>query len=277
MKPLPVLKAVGKAMAVFVIVAWSLFPIAIIVLSAFKFDRDIFRPDNVFVFEPTLNNFVNLVSRWPDFFSALANSLIVTSGATVLAVLVSTLAGYALSRYRARLLNASVVFLVVIRLIPPIVVTLPLFPIVNQLRLSDTHILLIVLYATFFVSLGALVMRTFIDQIPRELDDAARMDGAGPIQVLRSVILPLSGQGMVAVAVFVAIFAWNEYLFAFIFSSVRSRTAPIVLSEMMGALDGIEWGVLFAASTTQLIPVLIFVVAMQRFLVSGLTAGAVKG
>src|SRR5262249_40140195 len=152
-------------------------------------------------------------------FTGLANSLIVTIGATLLAVSVSTLAGYAYSRFRHKALAASAFFLIFIRLIPPIVITLPLFPAVNALGLNDTHFILIVLYATFFVSLGTLVMRTFIDQIPKEIDEAAHIDGATRLQILWRLILPLSAQGMVAVAVFVIVYAWNEFLFAFIFTT----------------------------------------------------------
>ena len=120
------------------------------------------------------------------FFHGLFNSTIITIGATVLAIAASTSAGYVYSRYSSRFLNASVLFLIIVRLIPPIVVTLPLFPIINAMGLNDTHIVLIVLYATFFVSLGTVLMRTFIDQIPRELDEAAQIDGATRLITLRA-------------------------------------------------------------------------------------------
>jgi multiple sugar transport system permease protein len=168
-------------------------------------------------------------------------------------------------------------FLVAVRLLPPIVITLPLFPMVNWLRLNDTHLVLIVLYATFFVSLGTLLMRTFIDQIPRELDEAALVDGAGRLTILWRVVTPLSVQGILAVAVFVIVFAWNEFLFAFIFTSTRTKTAPVFIAEMMGSLDAFDWGVLFAASTVQLLPIMLFVLLMQKYLVAGLTGGAIKG
>lgn len=164
-----------------------------------------------------------------------------------------------------------------VRLIPPIVTTLPLFPVTNALGLQDTHVLLAVLYATFFVSLGSFVMRTFIDQIPKEMDEAAAIDGAGRFTTLWRVIMPLSAQGMMAVAVFVAVYAWNEFLFAFIFTSTRAKTAPLVLAEVVGSFDGVEWGTLFAAATVQLLPVLAFVWITQKYLVAGLTAGATKG
>ncbi|MHB2169601.1 carbohydrate ABC transporter permease [Alsobacter sp. R-9] len=266
-----------KSVAVAAILVWSLLPIALIVVSSFKADRDIFAVPPRLGFSPTLANYVALAERWGDFFLGLLNSLIVTTGATLLAVLTSAMAGYAYSRFRNGPLAASAFFLIFIRLIPPIVITLPLFPAVNALGLNDTHLVLVVLYATFFVSLGTLVMRTFIDQIPKEIDEAAHIDGATRAQILRKIILPLSAQGMVAVAVFVIVYAWNEFLFAFIFTTTRAKTAPLVISEMIGAVEGVEWGVLFAASTVQLLPVLVFVVLAQKHLVAGLTAGATKG
>ena len=270
-------RMIFKGIGIAVILAWSILPIALIVMSSFKSDRDIFSLSSRFSFMPTLANYELLWSRWGDFFHGLWNSLVVTAGATVLAVLVSMLAGYSYSRYRGKALQGSAFFLIFIRLIPPIVITLPLFPAVNWLGLNDTHLILIVLYATFFVSLGTIVMRTFIDQIPRELDEAAMVDGATQLQILRRVIFPLAAQGMLAVSVFVIVYAWNEFLFAFIFTTTRAKTAPLVVAEMIGAVEGVEWGVLFAASTVQLLPVLAFVILMQKHLVAGLTAGAVKG
>ena len=268
----------ARAAAVLLVLVWSLGPIALIVVAAFTPERDIFAVGrSVAAWRPTLDNFHLLWTKWGDFFVGLTNSLIVTVGATVLAVLVSTFAGFGYSRWRGRFLAGSAFALIALRLLPPIVTTLPLFPIVNALNLSDTHAVLIILYAAFFVSLGTMVMRTFIDQIPRELDEAATVDGATQGQVLRRVILPLAAPGMVAVAIFVIVYAWNEFLFAFIFTTKRAKTAPLVLSEMIGSLDGVEWGVLFAATAVQLLPVLVFVVLCQRHLIEGLTAGATKG
>ena len=271
------LSGMGKALAVVAIMLWSIFPIAFIILSSFKPGRDIFAVPPKFFFEPTFAHYFNLWERWESFFDGLLNSLIVTAGAALLAVAASSLAGFVYSRYSSRMLSGSLFFLICIRLIPPIVVTLPLFPMVNWMGLNDTHLILILLYATFFVSLGTVLMRTFIDQVPRDLDEAALLDGASRLTILRKIILPLAAPGMIAVAVFVVVFAWNEFLFAFIFTATKAKTAPFVLSEMISSVDGVDWGVLFAASTIQLAPVLLFVIFMNRFLVAGLTAGATKG
>jgi multiple sugar transport system permease protein len=277
MSPSRMLGRAGKALALTVILIWSLAPILLIVVSSFKPERDIFAMPPRLSFSPTLAHYADLIAKWPDFFKGLVNSLMITGGATLLAVAASTLAAYAYSRYRSGALSASAFFLIFIRLIPPIIITLPLFPLINYLRLNDTHLVLIVLYATFFVSLGTFIMRTFIDQIPVELDEAAKVDGATGIQILTRIIVPLAAQGMIAVSVFVIVYAWNEFLFAFIFTTTHAKTAPLALSEMLGASESVDWGVLFAASTIQLVPILAFIILAQRHLIAGLTAGATKG
>lgn len=269
--------ALGKTAAVAAILLWSLFPIAFMAMSSLKPAREIFAVPPTFAFVPTLEHYTALLVRWPDFFRGLWNSLIVTVGATLLTAIVATMAGYAYSRFRSPALTRSASFLVAVRLLPPIVLTLPLFPLINWLGLSDTHFTLIVLYATFFVSLGTLLMRAFIDKIPVELDEAALVDGAGRGTLIAKIIAPLALPGMLALSVFVIVFAWNEFLFAFVFTSTRAKTAPLIVSEMLGSFDGVDWGVLFAAATIQLLPILIFVCAMQRHLVAGLTSGATKG
>jgi multiple sugar transport system permease protein len=258
------------------VLVWSGFPILLIVVSSFRLPRDIFAAPPRLTFAPTVVNYVNLWQRWPDFFGNLWNSMAVSLGATALTLLVSFLAGYVYSRRRSRALTASAFFMIVVRLLPPIVVTLPLFPAINWLRLNDTKLVLIVLYAAFFVSLGTWIMKAFIDQIPAELEEAAAIDGANTRQTLGRIVLPLSGAGLIAASVFIMVFAWNDFLFAFIFTAVNAKTAPLVISEMVGAIDGVDWGILFAAATLQLIPILAFVMLVQKYLIAGLSAGAVK-
>ena len=258
------------------VLVWSGFPILLIVVSSFRLPRDIFAAPPRLTFAPTVVNYVNLWQRWPDFFGNLWNSMAVSLGATALTLLVSFLAGYVYSRRRSRALTASAFFMIVVRLLPPIVVTLPLFPAINWLRLNDTKLVLIVLYAAFFVSLGTWIMKAFIDQIPAELEEAAAIDGANTRQTLGRIVLPLSGAGLIAASVFIMVFAWNDFLFAFIFTAVNAKTAPLVISEMVGAIDGVDLGILFAAATLQLIPILAFVMLVQKYLIAGLSAGAVK-
>ncbi len=273
--------AVGEACLrlslVMLAVAWSGIPILLVVLSSFKQPRQIFETPPSLIFRPTLENYQALWSNSPEFFQGLANSLVITLGATLLTIVASACSGYVYARCRGGWLNASALGVLVVRMLPPIIVTVPLFPVVNLLRINDTHILLILLYAAFYVSLGTWIMRAFISQLPIELEEAAGVDGAGLFQILVRIVLPLAVQGLIAVAIFVVVFSWNEYVFAMIFTTRAAKTAPVVISEMLGTVEGVQWGVIFAAATVQLAPVLALVVALQRYVVAGLTAGAVKG
>lgn len=267
-----------KAICVALVLTWSVFPIYLIVSSSLKSNRDIFSSHpKLFGFDVTFDNYVRLFVEWPQYFVSLGNSALITMGATVIVVIVAAMAGYTYSRYSSRLLVTSAFGLIFVRMIPPIIVTLPLFSWMNTLGLNDTLILLILLYASFYVSLGTWIMKAFFDQIPRELDEAAIMDGAGTSQMLRHILLPMAAPGMIAVAVFVAVFAWNEFLFAFIFAGSNARTAPMTLSEMTSSVTGVDWGVLFAASTLQMLPAGILILLAQRYVVAGLTIGSVKG
>lgn len=272
---LPARLARGLFLAV--MLAWSVGPILFIVMSSFKRQVDIFVYPPKLVFTPTIDNYLKLTTQWKGFFDAMGNSLIVALGATVLAGVVSFLGGYAYSRYRSRLTSWTAVYMIAVRVLPPIVVTLPLFPVVDRLGLGDTHVLLILLYATFWVSLNTMIMKNFFDQIPYELDEAAYVDGASEWQLVHRILARLTLQGMAAGSIFVFVFAWNEYLFAMIFTTNRAKTAPLILSELMGAVDGTEWGVLFAGVTLQLVPVVLLVTLARRYLIAGLAAGAVKG
>jgi multiple sugar transport system permease protein len=267
----------GRLAFAVVVVLWSVVPIALVVAASFKPPRDIFAIPPTLIFTPTLENYARLWELWPGFFSNLRNSLIITAGATLLTVVVSSAAGYVYARYASRLLTLSAFFMIVVRMLPPIIVTLPLFPLVNWLRLNDTHLVLILLYATFFVSLATWIMRAFIDQIPRELEEAAFVDGAHLGQILWRVILPLVANGLIASSIFVLVFAWNEYIFALVFTTRNARTTPLVVSEILSTVEGVDWGVLFAAATVQLAPILAFVLAVQRYVIAGLSASAVKG
>jgi len=256
--------------------AWSAIPILLVVLSSFKEASQIFEVPPALVFRPTLDNYRALWNERPEFFRALRSSLIVTMGTTLLTIVASTLAGYVYARYRNRLLSGTAFGMLAARMLPPIIITVPLFPILNALRMNDTHILLVLLYAAFYVSLGTWIMRSFVAQLPIELEEAAAVDGAGPLAILVRVVFPLVVPGVIAVAIFVVVFAWNEYVFAMIFTTRNAKTAPVVIAEMLGTVEGVQWGVIFAAATVQLVPVLALVIALQRYLVAGLTAGAVK-
>lgn len=270
------ISALARLVALFAVLAWSVGPIAVVALSSFKEPKDIFEIPFRLFFVPTFDNYRMLARFNPEFFTGLVNSLIVTGFAVLATLLASFGAGYVFARAKATGYKASALFMIVVRMLPPIVVTVPLFPVFNRLALNDTHLVLVLLYAAFYVSLGAWMMRSFVAQIPIELEEAAAIDGATLWQTLRIVILPLCAQGLVALTLFVVVFAWNEYVFAMIFTTTQARTAPVVIGEMLSTAEGVKWGAVFAAATIQLVPVVVVVLALQRFLIAGLTAGSVK-
>ena len=270
------LESALRALLIALALAWSALPIALVVLSSFKEAKQIFEVPPSLLFVPTFENYQVLWRERPEFLRGLANSLAIALGTLAVTLVASTLAGYVYARLRNRFLNVSAFGMLAARMLPPIIITVPLFPVLNALRLNDTHVLLIMLYAAFYVSLGTWIMRAFVAQVPIELEEAAAIDGAGMWTTLARVVLPLVVPGLIAVALFVVVFAWNEYVFALIFTTRNARTAPVVIGEMLGTVEGVQWGVIFAAATVQLVPVLALVIALQRYLVAGLTAGAVK-
>lgn len=270
----------GKALRLLAIglaLLWSGLPIWLVVSASLKPGTEIFAVPPAFIFWPTAEHYVRLWQEWPAFFRDLQSSLIVTVGATILTAVSASAAGYVYSRCRGTALASSAFFMLFVRMLPPIIVTLPLFPVVNWLGLSDTHLVLILLYASFFVSLATWIMKAFIDQIPVELEEAALVDGASLGQTLTRVVIPLAAHGLVAASIFVIVFAWNEFVFALVFTTRDAKTAPLAIAEMLGSVEGVQWGMLFAASTVQLAPIVLFVIAAQRYLMAGLAAGAVKG
>jgi multiple sugar transport system permease protein len=270
-------KRVVRLFLVGLALVWSLGPIYLVVASSFKQPRRIFEVPPRLVFAPTLINYQRLLTVWPEFFEKMVNSLVVAIGATLVTIVCSWLAAYVYSRKRSLTLTGSAFFLLFVRMLPPIIITLPLFPVVNALGLNDTRLLLMLLYAAFFVSLSTWIMKAFIDQIPLELEEAAFVEGARLGQVLGRIMLPLSVHGIIAASIFVLIFSWNEFVFALIFTTSRAKTTPLVIAEILGTVEGVDWGVLFAASSVQMVPIMFFVILVQKYIIAGLTAGSVKG
>jgi multiple sugar transport system permease protein len=259
------------------VVIWSIVPILYIVFSSLKDSNAIFEYPPRFVSKPTFSNYSRLITHWSSFFSGLKNSSIIAVSVVMLVLVCSTLTAFAFSRFsNRRFIKSSAFFMIAIRMFPPIIITIPLFPVLKTIGLVDTHITLIMLYVAFMVSLATWIMKSFIDDIPIELEEAAVVDGCTNLAVLIRITLPLSIPGIITTAIFTTIFCWNEFLFGFIFAPSAARTAPVTLNEMLGSVEGVEWGPLFAATTLQLLPMLLITWTLQKYLVRGMTLGAVK-
>ena len=264
-----VVSRAGGWVLLIVAVIWSFFPIFFIFSSSFTEPGRIFAYPPSVISRPTFENYRTLLADWPQFFRSMRNSVIIMVGAVAATVFVCLPGAYALSRFRNRFTRETGLMVIVARMFPPIIITIPLFPILQMTGLVDSHVVMMLLYASFYVSLGLWILKNFMDTIPYELEEAAYLEGSSRVRTFLTIVLPLSWSGVVSVSILVAIFCWNEFLFAFLFTSFNAVTTPVVLNEMLGAMFGVSWGPLFAATSIQLLPILLFTWIMQKFLVEG--------
>ncbi|MBV9537845.1 MAG: carbohydrate ABC transporter permease [Acidisphaera sp.] len=264
------------AAGVALLLGWSLLPIYWIVVTSFKVEGEIYQlPPTLVPHAPTLGNYATVLfkTRFPIF---VRNSAIVAIATTLMAVAIGTLASYAITRisFRGRATVARAV--VASYLLPPALLFIPLFIVLQRLGLIDTLMGLSLSYLTFTVPFATWMLIGYFRTIPSDLDEAARIDGAGRVQVLLRVIAPIAAPGIAVVALFTFTQSWNEFLYALIYvysDAVRTLTSGLV-GMMMG--DVFIWGQLMAASVIAILPVLAIYVVAQRYLVEGLSSGSVK-
>ena len=220
---------------------------------------------------------VALANGGSKYFYQLLNSIIIGGGSTILAVGLGTLAAYAFSRFDVAGKDDLLFFILSTRMLPPVVVVIPIYLMYSELGLRDTHFGLILLYTTFNVSFAVWLMKGFIDEIPKEYEDAALVDGYSRFQTFMKVILPQSVTGIAATAVFCLITAWNEFAFALVLTEVGGKavTAPPSITSATGSA-GMDWGKIAASTFVFLLPVAVFTFLMRGHLLRGVTFGAVK-
>jgi multiple sugar transport system permease protein len=210
-----------------------------------------------------------------DYVNRLKNSLIIAGASTAISVILGFFAAYAFSRFDIPGKDDLLFFILSTRMLPAVVVTIPLFLMYRQLGLHDTYLGMILLYTVFNLSLAVWLLKGFIDEIPREYEDAALVDGYSRLQSFRKIVLPQAVTGIAATTVFCLIFAWNEYAFALMLTSDKARTAPPSIATMLGR-GGIEWSAIAAGSLGFLIPVVIVTFALRKYLLRGVTFGAIR-
>jgi multiple sugar transport system permease protein len=250
-----------------------LAPFLWLLRMSFQTNAEIFAFPPHLWFAPTLANYQAL---WHGEFSdSFINSTIVTTTSTVISMLVGVPAAYALSRMHSRS-DALSLWIVASRLAPPPAFAIPYFLAYRDLHLLDTRTGLVIIYLTFNISLVIWLMRSFFENTPRALEEAAWIDGAGFWQAMVRVVLPVAAPGLAATAILCFVFSWNDFFFALILTRTEAMTAPVAVVNFMN-YAGWEWGRIAAGGTMVMLPVLAFSLAVRRFLVNGLTAGAVKG
>src|SRR6478736_751547 len=302
--------ALTRSIAAAFVVAYALvtmMPLAWIFITAFKSGPDSIASPPKALFTPSAEGFCNLfptrTRQTPEYVASLppptgacarvsrannmviagasnyvprfVNSLIIAFGSTALSILLGVTAAYAFSRLRVPLKDDLMFFILSTRMMPPIAVAIPIYLMYREVGLSDTRIGMILLYTAVNVSLAVWLLKGFIDEIPREYEEAALIDGYTRLQAFVKVVLPQAATGIAATAIFCLIFAWNEYAFAVLLTSGQAQTMPPFIPFIIGE-GGQDWPAVAAATTLFLVPIVCFTVLLRKHLLRGITFGAVR-
>ena len=271
------MKTVGAYAVASFFLFFGLAPIVWLMITSLKPEHEIVnRTLTYYPHDPILTNYIDIWNQ-SSFPTLMMNSFITTTMTVVICVVIGTLAAYSFSQYRFPGKHALLIFYLVVRMFPAVLMIIPLFLILRAFGLLDSHLGLALAYTSFLMPLFIWMMKGFFDTVPVELEKAARIDGCTRVGALVRVIMPLVRNGLAATAIFVAIAAWNEYMFALMLTtSSGSRTWPVGLQLMIGEFQ-LPWGLLAAGGVVSIIPVIILFALVQQTMVRGLTAGAVKG
>ena len=295
----------GIVVAAYALVA--ILPLIWIILTGFKSGADSISYPPKVTFSPTVEGYCNLFTtrsrQSPEYIAALPqatetcdvaarknglvvagptnftprfiNSLIIAFGSTALSICFGVMAAYAFSRFKVPMKDDLLFFILSTRMMPPIAVAIPIYLMYRELGLSDTRLGMILLYSAVNISLAVWLLKGFIDEIPREYEEAAMVDGYTRLQAFIKVVLPQATTGIVATAIFCLIFSWNEYAFAVLLTSGEAQTAPPFIPVIIGE-GGQDWPAVAAGTTLFLTPILFFTVLMRKHLLRGITFGAVR-
>lgn len=275
----PSIRSIGLTLAITLVMVFCLAPILWQLLTSLKVNADIAAVPNVyFPRRLTLNHYAELFQRRP-FFNYLLNSAWVAITSTGLALGLGSPAAYALARLRLPGEKAILAAVTLVTLFPYILLFLGLLEVVKALGLGNNYLALIVPYTAINLPLTILAMRSFFQQLPGELEDAARVDGYNTWQIFTQIVLPLAVPALVTTGILAFIFAWNEFLFALTFITRESlKTIPVATAQLGGAsVFEIPFGPIAAATVAGTFPLALLVLSFQRRIVRGLTAGAIKG
>jgi multiple sugar transport system permease protein len=273
------MRRVTKYILVVIALLAAVTPVYWMLTISLKHEVDQFAvPPRWFSFAPTLEHYADaFVTR--SFGQYLLNSAIVAISSTVCALVLGTLAAYALARFRLpfRLDRKLALWILSTRMFPAIVTAVPLFLIMRDLRLLNTQLSLVIVYTAFNLPFVVWMMRGFFAEVPRDLEEAAMVDGDSRLGAFWRVVLPLVAPGLAATAVFCLIVSWNEFLFALVLTQTdAAMTLPVGIAGRVTQYE-IKLGVMSAAGVVAMLPILIFALSVQKYLVRGLSLGAVKG
>lgn len=274
----------GRTLFAAIISIIYFFPVFWIILTSFKTYEDALAVPAKF-FTPTLDNFAQVFSRAysvggpvvnTGFALYFFNSLFISGVSVLLALAIGTVAAFGFSRYPLKGNDTYLFMILTTRMLPAIVVIIPIFIMFRVTHLAGTYVGIIALYTMFNLPFAIWMMKSFFDELALDVEDAARLDGSSDVRVFFKICLPQVLAGLAATAVFGLILTWNEFLFALLLSGVETRTVPVAMSQTIGGDIGVRWGQLAAIETLFLIPVIIVTFALQNQLLRGVTFGTVK-
>ena len=260
-----------------VVFAVMVFPVYWMVATAFKPGQQILSYTPQWIpTSPTLSNFRDAIDQ-PFFWNAVRNSLIIVSAVVALSVVLAFLASLALAKFHFYGRKAFIVLILGVQMVPLAALIIPLYILMSRLGQIDKLTGVIAMYLTFVLPFTVWTMRGFLLGIPKELEEAAMVDGATRFGAFVRVLLPLVGPGLVATSIFAFIQAWNEFIIAYVFLHTPEKQTLMVWLASFTTLRGTEWGPLMAGATLCALPVVVFFLLVQRRIAFGLTAGAVRG
>lgn len=259
-------------------------PVLWIIMTAFKSRQDALATPPKLIFSPTLENFFRVFYRVTEAGQELStgmglyffNSIFIAGAGVLLALVLGTLASYAFSRYPLKGNDVYLFVILTTRMLPPIVVIVPIFLMFRVTGLSGSYIGIILLYAMFNMAFSVWMMKSFFDELSKDVEDAARLEGASELKVFFKICIPQLKAGLAATAVFALLLTWNEFLFALLLTGNDTRTVPVAMARAMGGTLGVDWGLLSAIICLFLIPVFIVTYMLQNHLLRGVTFGTVK-
>lgn len=256
-----------------VLAAW-IFPIAWTAMTSLKPEGGLTGLSPSFAFIPTLDNYAELF-RDKNYGTFLLNSLAVAGGTTIVSIALGSLAAYALARGNLRGREQIGMWILSLRMLPPVAVVVPFYLILSRSKLLDTYPGLVLVYLSFSLPFAIWMLQGFFAEVPRSIDEAAAADGAKPLKILVAIIMPLSKGGIAVTTIFTFVFAWNEFLFAFLLTKEKWVTLPVRLGSTITPFQT-DWGFLTAGAVVSFAPLIIIVFLLQREMVRGVSLGALR-
>lgn len=266
------LRDAGFYLVLALILLWICFPFLYMLLGSFKTNVDLFNMDKLFVFQPTLKNYLDVFTLY-DFLKPLKNTAIVSVVSTGLSLLLGVPAAYAIARFRQK---AFSVVILAVRIIPGIAFLVPWYLIFSALELTGSYTSLVLCHMLIGLPMIVWIMIPFFEKLPAALEEAALVDGASRMQAFLRIMLPLSLPGAITATLLVFIGSWNNFIFGLILGTAKTQPLPVAIFSFISYTE-VNWGGLMAASVVITLPIVILSLFLQKYIIAGLTAGAVKG